>query len=105
MLGFLENCSFIGKNKQIGKSSNRHCYFMHESVQRLVHIWVHNSMGRRTLLELYETALCMLFAQYYDEKKKGAKVGGSTYLLKQPCMPHFEHFLQFDSSKSHESSL
>ncbi|KAJ4302763.1 hypothetical protein N0V90_001654 [Kalmusia sp. IMI 367209] len=94
MLGFLENCSLIGKDKPTGKAGNLHCYFMHESVQHLVHIWVHNSIGRRTLLELYETALCMLFAQYKYEKKV-ANAGRSTYLLKLPFMPHFERFLQF----------
>jgi hypothetical protein len=94
MLGFLENCSFIGKNKPTGKAGNLHCYFMHESVQHLVHIWVHNSMGRRTLLELYETALCMLSAQYRCDKRV-ANAGQSTYLLKLPFMPHFERFLQF----------
>jgi hypothetical protein len=94
MLGFLENCSLIGKAKAKGKPGNLHCYFMHESVQQLVHIWVHNSMGRRTLLELYETALCMLFAQYKDAKKVD-NTHQSTYLLKLAFIPHFERFLQF----------
>jgi hypothetical protein len=94
MLGFLENCSFIGKNRPIGKAGDSHCYFIHESVQHLVHIWVHNSMGRRTLLQLYETALCMLFAQYIFDKKV-PNASRSTYLLKLPFMPHFERFFQF----------
>ncbi|KAL1595108.1 hypothetical protein SLS60_009795 [Paraconiothyrium brasiliense] len=97
MLGFLENCNLIGKAKPKGKPGNSHCYFMHETVQHLVRSWVLNSMGRRTLLQLHETALCLLLAQYLFDKKSSGKYQ-STYLLKLPFMPHFERFSQFVQS-------
>ncbi|KAJ4347223.1 uncharacterized protein N0V89_011162 [Didymosphaeria variabile] len=97
MLGFLKNCNFIGKAKPKGKPGNSHCYFMHETIQGLVRSWVTNSMGRRTLLQLHETALCLLLAQYlFDKKLSGTH--RSTYLLKLPFMPHFERFSQFVQS-------
>ena len=100
MLGFLQGCTLIGKGK--GKNANR--YFMHESIQEMVRMWVEQSMGPRSLLELHETALCMLLARYKSDKKKG-DAPRSTYILKLRYMPHFERFLQFIKTCKKEDSF
>jgi len=96
MLGRLENYGLISQRK----GSRSSCYFMHDRIQSLVRLWIIDCMGKRTLLELHETALCMLLCQYKadreaDKKKHMPKDRRSSYLLKLPLMPHFEQFLRF----------
>jgi hypothetical protein len=91
LLGSLENCSFVAK-------SHLQSYCMHEIVQDLARRWVIDNMGLPSLLDVHQTALCMLVLLYNkqrDTQSEHHKTRRSSYHWKLRFMPHFERFLGF----------
>lgn len=91
LLGSLENGCFVTR-----RINNVQSYFMYENVQELIREWVLSSMGFVALLNLHQTALCMLILAYKEEKKREAdakKIQRTSYLWKEQFMLHFERFL------------
>ncbi|CAN9202387.1 unnamed protein product [Alternaria alternata] len=92
-LSALEQCSLISTKE------NR-VYTMQQYVQVAVLQWFQVQLGDERLLQLFATALCMLYKRYDDETQERYKqVKGKSRIpsrhWKLPYKPHFDRFLEF----------
>lgn len=92
-LSGLEQCSLISTKE------NR-VYTMQQYVQVAVLQWFQVHLGDERLLQLFATALCMLYKRYDDETQERYKqVKGKSRIpstrWKLPYKPHFDRFLEF----------
>jgi hypothetical protein len=92
-LSGLEQCSLIS-------TVENRVYMMQQYVQVAVLQWFQANFGEESVLQLYATALCMLYKRYNDETQEKYRQFTGQHRVpsrqwKLPYKPHFDRFLDF----------